>query len=304
MSKSILVVLLIVIFYVAFIVYSDFEDFVQSISQFKLEYLLPVFGLYFVGMLITGIRQQFLFKTSGILIPFKKSILLYLAGHSMEISPGGSGKLIKSYYLKKKFGYSISKSFPIIFVERFYDLLALTTIISLTLFFMHIIEVAIIVFIVIGMLVMIYVIINSKTSFGFIVKIFSKIPFLKKFVISLNESQEVFQSLTTKKNFVKHWFLSVIAYTLYAIGAYFVFLGFNVNVDIIFTTFVTFSSTLFGVISLLPGGIGVTEVSIVGFLINEGITLSLATSIMVMLRLAGLLFITIIGFITTKLFLK
>ena len=42
----------------------------------------------------------------------------------MEVTPAGSGKLIKSYYLKKKFGYGISKSFPVFIIERFYDLLA------------------------------------------------------------------------------------------------------------------------------------------------------------------------------------
>jgi len=82
------------------------------------------------------------------------------------------------------------------------------------------------------------------------------------------------------------------------------FLGFNVDLDIIFTTFVTFASILFGVLTLLPQGIGVTEISVVAFLINEGITLSLATSIMVMLRLTSMWFLITLGFITTKLFLK
>jgi len=304
MSRTILVFLLIIIFYISLILYSDFDDFAQSISQFKLEFLLPVFGLFLIGIFISGIRQQFLFKTIGIKIPFKKNMLLYMAGLSMEISPAGAGKIIKSYYLKEKYGYNKSKSFPIIIIERFYDLLALTSIISFTLFFMHEIIIVIIIVIIFAFLTIIYSIINSKNSFMSIVKILSKLPIIKKFIMSLNESQEIFQSLTTTRNIAMNWPLSIIANIFYAIGIYFIFVGFNVNLDIIFTTFVTFSSFLFGVLTLLPAGVGVTEISVIRFLTNEGIDLSLATSIMVMIRLVGTWFLTAIGFITTKLFLK
>jgi len=304
MSKTVLVVFLILIFYIAFIAYSDFNDFALNISQFRLEYLLPVLGLYLVGMSLKGIRQQLLFKTTGISIPLKKSILLFMSGLSMEVTPAGSGKLIKSYYLKKKYGYSISKSFPIFIIERFYDLLALTTIISFTLFFIQAIGVTIIVSLVFTLLLIIYITIHSKTFFSFIVKTFGRVPLIKKFITPLNESQEIFQSLTTKRNIAKNWSLSVISFSIYAIAIYFVYVGFNVDLDIIFTTFVTFSSLLFGALSLLPAGVGVTEISLVGFLTNEGINLSLAASIMVMLRLTGIWFVTIVGFVTTKLFLK
>jgi len=265
MSRLILVLLLIVIFYIAFIMYSDFDDFMQSISQFRLEFLFPILGLFLVGIFTTGIRQQFLFKTADIFIPFKKSMLLYMAGLGMEITPGGAGKLIKSYYLKEKYGYSISKSLPVFIIERYYDFLALITIISFTLLFVQVIEVAILISIVSTLIITIYFTINSKTFFSFITKKLGKMPLIKKFIISLNESQEIFQSLTTKRNIAKSWSLSIIANTAYAFGIYLVFVGFNVNLDIIFTTFVTFSSFLFGILTLLPAGIGVTEIGVVGF---------------------------------------
>jgi len=188
----------------------------------------------------------------------------------MEVTPAGSGNLIKSYYLKKKYGYDISTSFPIFIIERFYDLLALTTIIAFTLFFIQIIEVGIIILIVISLLVVIYITINSKSFFKFIVKTFGKIPLIKKFIIPIEESQVIFKTLTTKRNIAKNWSISIISFIIYAIAIFFVFVGFNVNFDIIFTTFITFSSLLFGALSLLPAGVGVTEVSLVGFLTNEG----------------------------------
>jgi len=304
MSRLILVLLFIVIFYIIFIAYSDFNNFTLNIFQFQIEYLIPVIGLYLSGIFISGIRQQSLFKTIGITIPIKKSILLFMAGLSMEVTPAGSGKLIKSYYLKKKFGYGISKSFPVFIIERFYDLLALTTIILLTLFFVQFIEVAIIVSLVISLLLIIYITINSKSFFKFAVKLLEKIPFVKKFILPIEESQEIFKILTSKNTLIKNWGLSTFAFSNYALAIFFIFIGFKINYDIIFTTFITFSSLLFGALSLIPAGVGVTEVSLVGFLINEGVNLSLATSIMIMIRLTSIWFFTLVGFITTKLFLK
>jgi len=303
MSKVIFVILAIVIFYIGFIFYSDFGDFAQSIIKFKLEYLLPIFGLVLAATLVKGFRQQLLFKTIGISIPIKKSILLHYAGYSLTLTPGGSGEFIKTYYLKKRFGYSVSKSFPVFITERFYDLLGITTIIVFSLFFVQKIEIAIIIFFIIVLIVIIYITINSKTFFRFISKISTRIPLLKKYVSDIDESQDLFQDLT-KKNIVQNLALSIFSFLIYAITFFLVFLGFDVNLDIIFTTFVTFTSILFGYLSFLPGGVGVTEISVVGFLTNEGIALSLATSIMIMLRLTGWWFLTIIGVITTKLFLK
>lgn len=304
MSKFILVVLSTIIFYFIFIIYSDFHDFIQSIIKFKLEYLLPFFVLTFMGMFIIGIRQQFLFKTIGILIPFKKNMMLSLAGFSMELTPGGSGKLIKSIYLKEKYGYEISKSFPIFIVERFYDLLAITIIVLFTLVFLQKIEITIILSLVAVLIFLIYFTIHSKTFFNIVVKVFGKIKFLKKFIITLTESQKLFQQLTTKNNLLKNCFISIISFTFYAFAAYFIFLGFNIDLNIIFTTFIMFSSLLFGSLTLLPSGIGITEIGVVSLLVYERIPLSLATSIMIISRLSNLSFLTIVGLITTKLFLK
>jgi len=227
MSKVILVVFSIVIFYIGFIFYSDFDDFAQSFSQFKLEFLFPVFGLFFLATIVKGIRQHFLFKSVSISIPLKKSVLLHMAGLSMALTPGGSGELIKSYYLKKKYGYNISQSFPTVIVEKFYDLLGITTLVVFSLFYVQIIEVAFVIFFIIILVIIIYLTINSKFFFKLASKIFSKIPLLKKYIISLEESHELFQSLTTPRNLLKNWSLSIISFIIYAIGFYFVFFRFQ-----------------------------------------------------------------------------
>jgi len=106
------------------------------------------------------------------------------------------------------------------------------------------------------------------------------------------------------KTTIKAWAIGIIAQIFFALSVYSVFLAFDQDFGFIFTTQVVYSSILFGAISLLPGGIGLTEISTMNFLTDKGIEISLATSITIMLRLATIWLSTIMGLITTKLFLK
>ena len=55
----------------------------------------------FVTMIIKGIRQHVMLKNLKVSLSLKNSILLYFAGSSMTLTPGGIGSVIKSYFLKK-----------------------------------------------------------------------------------------------------------------------------------------------------------------------------------------------------------
>ena len=179
MSKLIIIILIIAVFNIGFIIISDVERVLESILNFKIEFLFPIFGFILLGALVKGVRQQFLLNTAGIKIPITKSILLHCAGYSLTLTPGGSGEFIKTYYLKKKFGYNISKSLPVFIVEKFYDFLSISIIIILLFFLLQISEIIIIIFIII-LIGIILTVTTSKSFFKLSSKIFTKIPLFKK----------------------------------------------------------------------------------------------------------------------------
>ena len=78
----------------------------------------------------------------------------------------------------------------------------------------------------------------------------------------------------------------------------------SLNFNFILTTLITHSSFLLGNLSIIPAGLGITEITATGFLVQEGIELSLATSIVVIIRFVTTWFATIIGIITTRLYIK
>jgi uncharacterized protein (TIRG00374 family) len=77
---------------------------------------------------------------------------------------------------------------------------------------------------------------------------------------------------------------------------YFGFLSFGIDLGF-FTSIQTFyASVLFGSFFLIPGGIGATEGLFVTLLTQKNIELSLASSLIIFLRLSTIWFLTAVGF--------
>ena len=304
MSKKFFFLFGILIFYVIFIAYSDFEEFSINISQFDFSYLPIILAFVFLGIMIKSLRQQLLYKQIGVFISFKTGILLFISGLSMEATPGGSGELIKSYYLKKKFGYPLAKTFPTVIMERLLDLTGIAGILLIVGLLLDNYNIISLMLILLSTLSLIFASGKKKKLFNFLLSIIEKIPILKKQASSFSESYQVFGELTSGKIMTKTLGLSFFVWMTDAIMIYFIFMGFNLNFDIIFSTFSMYSSLLLGVLTMIPAGIGVTEVSFVEILRGEGVDTATSTSLVILFRLVTIWFLTVLGFCAARYFLK
>ena len=294
----------VLIFYVSFIAYSDFQEFSINISQFEFSYLPIILAFIFLGIIIRGTRQQLLYKQIEVCISFKTGILLFISGLSMEATPGGSGELIKSYYLKKKFGYPLAKTFPTVIMERLLDLTGIAGILLIVGLLLDNYNIISLMLILLSTLSLIFASGKKKKLFNFLLSIIEKIPVLKKQVASFSKSYQVFGELTSGKIMTKTLGLSFFVWMTDAIMIYFIFVGFNLNFDIIFSTFSMYSSLLLGVLTMIPAGIGVTEVSFVEILKSEGVDTATSTSLIILFRLVTIWFLTVLGFCATRYFWK
>ena len=304
LSKKFFFLFGILIFYVIFIAYSDFEEFSINISQFDFSYLPIILAFVFLGIMIKSLRQQLLYKQIEVCISFKTGILLFISGLSMEATPGGSGELIKSYYLKKKFGYPLAKTFPTVIMERLLDLTGIAGILLIVGLLLDNYNIISLMLILLSTLSLIFASGKKKKLFNFLLSIIEKIPILKKQASSFSESYQVFGELTSGKIMTKTLGLSFLVWMTDAIMIYFIFIGFNLNFDIIFSTFSMYSSLLLGVLTMIPAGIGVTEVSFVEILRGEGVDTATSTSLVILFRLVTIWFLTVLGFCATRYFLK
>ena len=84
-------------------------------------------------------------------------------------------------------------------------------------------------------------------------------------------------------------------------AAYYTLIAFDVNIlDYLEVLAIYITSSLLGAISFIPGGIGVTEGSIAGLFTLNGIDVSTALILTIMIRILTLWYSVAVGFIALK----
>ena len=292
-----------VIFYIIFILISDVEKISQYFLQIKLEFLVLIVSLVFLSHVVKSFRQKELLKVLGEKIQTKPNFIIYMAGLSLINTPGGVGTFIKSYYLKEKLKIPVEKSISVIFWERYHDLLAGTTIIlaSLVLYFSLISLSLIIISSII--LIGVYLLMKMQSFPLFLYKKISKTRFISKNFPDVGPSKS-FSILAGSENMTKGWLLSVFGWLIDSVAVYVVFLALNVDLEYLLTSQIYFTSLGYGALSLLPGGIGVHESMQDFLLLQQGLELHAASSLVVLSRLSTIWLATILGVFFTRFAIK
>ncbi|MDH3278251.1 MAG: flippase-like domain-containing protein [Nitrosopumilus sp.] len=292
-----------ILFYILFILVSDVEKIFESFLQIKVEFLILIFALGFVSHLVKSLRQKDLLNTLGEKISYLQNMSIYMAGLSLITTPGGIGTFIKSIYLKERINVPTEKSIAIIFIERYHDLLAGTSIILVSLLlYSSTISLSLMIFsaIILGGT---YLLLKSQRIFTSFYSRLLKIKFISKNFPKV-EPTKSFSTLTSSKSMTKGWLFSILGWSIDSLAVYLVFLSLNVDLGFLLTSQIYFTSLGYGVLSFLPAGIGVNEGVADFLLIRQGLDFSVASSLVILTRLSTLWFATAIGVIFTRMELK
>ena len=285
--------------YGVFLFFSDFNIISKHISNFKYEFLPLILLLVSISWTPLLVRWQILLKKNDINIPIKKSFLLFLGGMSMTITPGHVGELIKSQLIKTIYNIPRTKTAPIIFVEKFYDLTGaiIASIIGIIILGMD----ASLILISVSILIVIIFLIYYRPIFEFILKRVTKTKFFSKYSENISDSYEIVRNSTTPQISSISFGLSVLYWIIISVAVHFILLSFGIeSISILKTISIYSSSVIIGAISFIPGGLGITEGSLIGLFSLEGIDISLALILSVMIRILTMWYSVSIGFICLK----
>jgi len=285
--------------YGIFLFFSDFNIVSQQISIFKYEYLPLILALVSLSWVPLLVRWQFLLKKNDINIPTKNSFLIFLGGTSMVITPGHIGELIKSQLMKTSYDIPRTKTAPIIFIEKFYDLTGaiIASIIGIIVLGM---DTNLIIFSTLVLFVIIFLIFY-RPIFEFILKGITKTKLFSKYSDNIVDSYEIIRNSTTAKTASISFGLSILYWILISIAAYVILLSFGIDsITLLRTISIYSSSVIIGALSFIPGGIGVTEGSLIGLFTLEGIEISMAMFLSVMIRIFTMWYSVCVGFICLK----
>ncbi len=296
LKRNIFVTLfLISIFYIGFTLFSGYEEILQIFQIIHWAYLFPIFSILFFTVFLRSLVQHFLLKQIGIKLSIKESFLLYVSGLAMIVSPGGSGVIIKSFFLNQKFNYPVAKSLPLIFIERFFDLVGIILIIFFTFSLIFSLDLFIMVT-TIGVIAGCLFCLLKIKSYNFLFKITNRIKSLKEFSNNPEFINSLELLLQNKIILVLIIVITSITF-LESLMFYFGFLAFDLEFNYVESIQFFYSSILFGSLFFLPAGIGVTEGFFTSLLVNKKISIELATSLIIFLRITTIWTITIFGLI-------
>jgi len=298
-KKIISIVIITIIIYAIFLFISDLDKISDKILNFKLEFLPIIIGLVILSWIISYFRWIILLKNQNIHIRHSINFQIFLVGGALGITPGKIGELFKSQILKEKFNIPRTKTAPLFIVEKFLDLVSAMIVTIIGIWFIPEVGYLAIIGLVISLLL--FKILTSKKLFNQTLNFLNRIRFLKKYLEPLSSSHEILSAVLYNKKMFFLLLLSIFYWITIGCAAFFVIEAFGFSVDSIVNIISTYSSSLIiGALSFIPGGIGIAEGSLIGLLTFQGIDVSEAVVIVVLIRIFTLWFSTITGFIALK----
>ena len=281
--KKLIFLPVLIIIYIFLVFYFDLQKISKILEEIDLFYFVLTIGIWGLALLIRIFRWHLLFQNVSIKILFRHDVLYYLSGLSMVFSPGRLGEIIRLPYIKRDYDIPVSKSLPVVIVERYYDLVAIIIIIGIALFFIDIPKILLII-----PALTVITLILAITKKNFCVKLLNrlnKIKFIRKFLPDINESMETLFSFFHTKIFLKSIMISLAIYLIDAIGFFYLLKSLHADLDFMLVTAIVYGSFLISSLSMIPSGIGVWEGGFIAMLVNNGISDEVAISASLLYRI-------------------
>jgi uncharacterized protein (TIRG00374 family) len=276
--------------------FSDIQAVGGAFRQFAWAYLPIILLLTVLNYVLRWVKWEYYLRVLGMRhgVNTLDSVLLFTAGMTMAVTPGKIGEVFKSYLLKRVNNTPISESAPIVLVERVTDGLAMLLLLALGLTLYPLAWPAFIVLVLATFAGI--AIVQNRPLCDRILMWFSTSP--------LPMTDKVGPKLVTlyvSTYRLLDWrvvgvstLISFVSWGCECVAFYYVLVGLGVGGDVLLlqqATFIFAASTLLGLVSFLPGGLGMSELSSVGLLVTMvGMSSSAATAATIIIRFGTLWF--------------
>ncbi|EGQ9853987.1 flippase-like domain-containing protein [Vibrio cholerae] len=277
------------IIYLAIMAYCE-NRITLNVDYSNIVVLLPM--LLFITILswiIRYLRWRYLLLTEGIEIFMISGFFIYLTGFAYTITPGKIGEIIRAKYLTNERGREVV--FSAFFFERMLDLI--TVFFISTIAFSHsdyILTSGLFVLIVFSALYSVQLM-AKKHSYS------KRKPYITKSIHTILEISSNITRWLKFKIILVSFLMGFVAWLLMGLIFNIITIGFGLSLPIIDTLGIYPLSILIGAASMIPGGVGSTEVAIVALLSTYSVESSVAISVAIIARLITLWFAVLAGLI-------
>ncbi len=297
LRRVLIVTLLAVVLYGGIVVYRGFSDIGARFSTFRWWTFGAACGLALLNYFLRFLKWEYYLGVLEIRgVPKLESLLTFLSGFVLTVTPGKVGEVFKSVVLLRTRGVPFELSAPIVVAERVTDLIGVIAMIAIGSLGLS----GGLVWAAAGALVVVVllVFVASPRLSGAAVDAMAKLPVVGQLAPKVRLSLAQLRTLTTPRHLLWPTLLSLVGWSLEGVGLWVILYGLRLEAPLSLAVFSYATATLAGALIPLPGGLGVVEELLEAQLTRlGGVPTSAATAAMLLIRLATLWFAVAVGFV-------
>jgi uncharacterized protein (TIRG00374 family) len=271
---------------IALTIASDAEAVAAALRSFDWWALVVVIALTTGGFAFRYLKWEFYLRHLDIRVPSVRSVLVFVSGLMMVLTPAKGGGVWKGWLLNESDDVQISRIVSVVIAERATDLLALCALASLGIALSG--RSAVVVGAVVGVFLAIIGLVQWRSFCLRVLDLVRAIPLLGRFADSLETAYQDSYALFQLRPLAISLLLSLAAWTTEGMSLWVVLRGLGDEPDPFTALSVFGTGSVVGGASMLPGGFGAAEASIAGLLVALGYDSGTAASATIIVRIGTL----------------
>jgi len=247
--------------FVALAFYADAPRLLTAFAKFDWRFLPLALVTTLANYSLRFARWHYYLDVIGVKnVPRRDSLMIFLSGFSLTMTPGKLGEVLKSFLLKNRYGTPISYSASIVIAERLTDVFGMVILAAVGLAFYPLGLGALA--IVLGGTALFVAAVQRRALAERLLDLFARVPVIGRFADLARNLYESAYLMLRAKPLIIAITLATAAWFGECITFFIVLLGIGLTPTYLLllqATFIYAAASLFGAVSMLPGGLGATE---------------------------------------------
>lgn len=282
--------------YVGFALWADARKVGAALGRYA--WWTAAVGLVLAGLnyALRFVRWELYLRRLRLHVPRTESLLVFLSGFALTVTPGKLGEAMKSLLLRQSHGMPVARTAPIVLVERLTDLAGLLLLAALGAFSFPVDRRFLIAGAAIVLVGLLFASVEALAKPA--IALVGKLPGLRRMAGSLHEAHASAATLLKPGPLIAATLLSAVAWACECVAFWLIVKGFaGAQLGLQAGTFIYAAMTIAGALSFLPGGLGVTEAGMLALLVRfgSGIDDGAATAATILTRMVTLWFAVVVG---------
>jgi uncharacterized protein (TIRG00374 family) len=272
---------------------ADLPATLGALARFPWSLAPAVLGAVLANYALRFVKWHFYLRRLAVPLPRRQSLLVFLAGFTMSITPGKVGELLKAVLVRDLIGESLSRVASVVMAERLTDVAGLLLLSALGATALP--HGGVLLAAVAALLVLAVGVLRTRGLADWLHARVLRGGRLARLAEPLRLFLGAGRALVAPGPLAGAILLSVVSWFFECLAFYIVLQGLKIDVSLGAATVLYAFASLAGAVSMLPGGLGVAEGSLAGLLVTLGTPLPDAAAATLLIRAATLWFAVALG---------